>query len=194
MKTLKTLSVVSIFILILCVTQTTSAQVRIGGGISIDIGFPEVVVVDNPPRRVPTPAPAPRRRAPERRVYRSLGEVSNQFRGDNIVQQVLDVEVFENRRGVIDVKAYLQGGDVLSFTLENNNFNDVNYHFNTRDFRNRRGVNRNNRILEVRFNNNLLPIRDGHISLQPQGRNGYSAVLNIHNRMGDSFHGNFSTF
>ena len=194
MKTIKTLSIIVALVLTVFCIQNTNAQVRVGGGISIDIGFPEVVIVDRPQRRVPTPAPAPRRipeRRPDRRVHRSLGEISNHFRGGNITQQVVNVQVFENRRGLIDVEAYLRGGDVLTFTSENNNFNDVNYHFN--GYRNRRGS-CNNRILEVRFNNNLLPLRDGHISLQPQGRNGYYAVLNLHNRMGDSFHGNFSTY
>jgi len=192
MKTIKTLSIIGALVLTVFCIQNTNAQVRVGGGISIDIGFPEVVIVDRPQRRVPTPAPAPRRipeRRPDRRVHRSLGEISNHFRGGNITQQVVNVQVFENRRGLIDVEAYLRGGDVLTFTLENNNFNDVNYHFKGYQ---RRGC--NNRILEVRFNDRILPLNNGHISLQPQGRNGYYVVLNLHNRMGDSFHGNFSTY
>lgn len=190
MKTLKTLSLAGIFTLMLFLTQTTFAQVRIGGGISIDIGFPEVVVVNNPPRRVPVPRPVPRR-IPDRRVYRSLGEVSNHYRGNNIVQQVIDVEVFESRNGIIDVKTYLRGGDVLSFVVENVNYNDFNYNYNRNS---RRGHCNSNTILEVRFNGNLLPLRSGSISLQPQGRTGYNVVLNIHNGHGDSFHGNYSTF
>ncbi len=194
MKTFKTLSVASIFILLLFFAQTTFAQVRVGGGISIDIGFPEVVIVDNPPRRVPAPRPVPRRvpeRRPDRRVFRSLGEVSNHFRGNNIVQQVVDVHVVENRNGIINVETFLRGGDVLSFTLENVNYNDVNYHYNA--YNHGRNCN-GNAILEVRFNGNFLPLRDGSISLQPRGRAGYNVVLNLHNGHGDSFHGNYSTF
>jgi len=160
MKTLKTISLFSSFILLLFLTQTSFAQVRIGGGVSIDIGFPEVVVVNKPQRRVPQP-----KRIPPRQVY-------------------------ENRNGIIDVKTYLQGGDVLSFTLENNNYHDVNYHCNPYNSRNRHS----NNILEVRFNGEVLPLRDGSISFQPKGRSAYNVVLNLHNGHGDSFHGNYSTY
>ena len=194
MKTLKTISLFSSFILLLFLTQTSFAQVRIGGGVSIDIGFPEVVVVNKPQRRVPQPKRIPPRRVPDhrkhRKAYRSLGEVSNHFRGNQIVQQVADVQVYENRNGIIDVKTYLQGGDVLSFTLENNNYHDVNYHCNAYN----RGNRHSNNILEVRFNGEVLPLRDGSISFQPKGRSAYNVVLNLHNGHGDSFHGNYSTY
>ena len=53
MKAIKNLSIVSAVMLMVFFSQTINAQVRVGGGINIDIGFPEVVIVDSPRKRIP---------------------------------------------------------------------------------------------------------------------------------------------
>lgn len=196
MKALKFVTTVLLFTFTLFLGETSEAQIRIGGGVNIDICLPvpEIIITNpRPQRRVERPRRRTRRvirnrdyeRCEEVRFY---GEVVNQYRGRDIIQKVVDIDIIENRNGIVEVAAFLNGGDVLSFTLKTLNFNDYNYHYNF----NRRA--RENRILEIRFNDRLLPVKDGSISLQPKPRGNYEVVLNIHNRGGDNYFGNFSTF
>lgn len=167
----------------------TEAQVRIGGQIDINIGIPEVVVIN---RRAPRPAPAPRKRRPvvirERipapvptpREIVSLGTIMNQNNGPRFDYYVVDTHIKAFRNNELDLTFNLDTGDILTITMLELNPNDYNYHFYKRPNA------YNNTILNIKLNGNPIALNSASVSLQPIGRNGYTAVLNIHSiRHGD---------
>lgn len=189
MKQLKIFTATILFILI---NSNAEAQIRIGGGISIDVNLPEVII-RNPeaPRRIP---PRQRRRVIrthecqrgcECNVRRSFGEITNQFRGRNRTYNVVDININERRNGIIEVTTFLEGGNEMHFVLSNVNPYDYNYSYHCSD--------RNNSIIEMYYNDEELDPENANISLQPKARGNYEVVLNI-NDYDDHYFGRFSTF
>ncbi len=177
-------------------SMTVFSQIRIGGGVSIDINLPipDVVIVDRPTRRVPEPAPRRKPRVEKRRkacnqchrdrTY-SYGEIQNQ--NGPFGRQIFSVvdahlEPLQNRTEVVSYQ--LDSGDVLELFIVTENPNDYNYHVYRDNYRCE-----NNRIIKVLFNGDYLDLEDGNLSLQPRGRNGFHSVINLHSIYEGDFNG-----
>ena len=175
----------------------SNAQVRIGGGVSIDINLPlpEIVVVNRRPapipqprrRRVPQPRPVPAPRPVHTCSHvcvHSLGTINNQNRPDGQYNYaVLNATVSPERQFSDRVFYALDNGETLEFIIQTANPNDFNYHY----YQNRRDCH-NNMILAVLLNGNEIPVRDGHLSLQP-GHHGTHSVINLHTVYDGDFNG-----
>lgn len=199
MKTLQTTTLGILFCFIALFYNNANAQVRIGGNINIGISLPEIIVRNPQPpvRRVPRVIKRKRRRVVKRRVHTchnhcvcnvgSLGSIRNQFHGDIQNFEVIDVAIVNRPDGIIEVTAYLNGGDEMFFAVINEDRNNYNYHYdcNSRNYQ--------NRILEVSYNNRILPLTSGSISIQPKQQGNFAVVINTHGIHGDNFHGSFST-
>lgn len=178
------------------ISSSVFSQVRIGGGISIDINlpFPDVVVVDNPPRRVPEPKP---RRIPKKRRHRcddychhnetfSYGEIQNQNgRFGRQVFSVLGAEIQPLRYNREVVHYELDSGDVLELFIVTENPDNYNYH----KYSDNRRCDDGNRITKVLLNGQRLKLLDGNLSLQPRGSNNFHSVINIHSVYEGDFNG-----
>ena len=191
---LKLLAVILVF-----VSSAISAQVRIGGGVSIDISvppLPEVIIVNPGPetprtdrrnRRVERPVDNRTNRRGDRnsRFNSRFGEIRNQ-NGPNGVQDfpVANAQIQPLRDGLENVVYQLASGDVLELVIATSNPNDYNYHFN-----NQRWQANNNRIVKVLLNNRYLDLRNGSLSLQPAGQRGFHSVINLHSVYEGDFNG-----
>ena len=183
----------------------SNAQVRVGGGVSvnIDLPFPEIVIgnkkrrrpVPAPqpvPRRIPNPqpvprrAPAPRTTGPSHDYYnRSLGTINNQNRPDgNYLLQVVNAYLGAERYNNEHVVYELNNGETLEFIIQTNNPNDFNYHF----YNNHHGQNHNNTIIAILLNGREIPVRDSALSLQPRHQ-GFHSVINLHTVYDGDFNG-----
>ncbi|CAM1344928.1 hypothetical protein [Tenacibaculum amylolyticum] len=187
MKQLKIFIAATLFVLI---NSKAEAQIRIGGGISIDVSLPEVIIRNpEPPRRVPPRRRVIRTHECERNcectTSRSFGEITNQFRGRNRTYDVVDINIDERRDGIIEVTAFLEGGNEMHFVLSNVNPYDYNYSYHCNDH--------SNNIIEMYYNDEELHPENANISLQPKARGNYAVVLNI-NDYDEHFFGRFSTF
>lgn len=171
-----------------------NAQVRIGGGVYIDI--PDIII-GNPkpaPRPVPQPVPQPEpvpvpvpQPRPAPRVY-SFGKIDNLNRPDgNYSFQVVNASIQNRRNHTESVFYELDNGETLELIIATVNPNDYNYNF----YQHGRGHHRNgngNKILAVYLNNTELPLQSGHIAITPNGY-GNQSVINIHSIYEGSFHG-----
>ena len=190
------LSVILIFI-----TTSISAQVRVGGGVSIDVSLdfppiPEVIVVNRKPNS-PRPCPNPRERRvniPEEnrcqgnckdtRVSR-YGEIRNQNGRYGLqVYKIRNAQLLPLRNGLETVIYQLDSGDVLELVIATANSQDYNYHFSKHQ-----QYSNNNKIVKVLLNNNYLDLRDGSLSLQPTGQQGFHSVVNLHSVYEGDFNG-----
>lgn len=176
----------------------SNAQVRVGGGVSIDIDIPDVVIgtrkrnprpvprpVPQPvPQPVPVPVPAPR---PAPRVY-TFGNIDNLNRPDgNHSFQVVNAFIKNGRNQTESVFYELNNGETLELIIGTANPNDYNYNYYQRGHGHHHNAN-NNQILAVYLNNTELPLQSGHIAVTPNGY-GYQSVINIHSFYEGSFHG-----
>ena len=174
----------------------SNAQVRIGGGVSIDINLPlpEIVVVNRRPAPIPTPrripVPQPRPLPVPRPVHtcnhscgHSLGTINNQNRPDgNFVFQVVNASVQPERQHSERVSFNLDNGETLEFIIHTVNPNDYNYHFYTQNNQH------NNSIVAVLLNGKEMPIRDSRLLLQPQQYE-INSVINLHTVYDGDFNG-----
>ncbi len=179
-------------------SATIFSQIRIGGSISIDINLPipDVVIVGKSPKRVPVPqpeqCPIPREKrhrcndnCNHNNVF-SYGEIQNQNGSyGNERYSVLDAHItlLQNREEIITYE--LDSGDVLELFIVTINPNDYNYH----TYSNSYSCNKNNHITKVVLNGKFLDLRNGSLSLQPRGNNGFHSVLNIHSVYEGDFNG-----
>ncbi len=171
-------------------------QVSIGGGISIDINLPipDVVIIDAPQPRNPTPAPRRRPRRIKKRRHEcnscrhnerySYGEIQNQ--NGPLGRQIYTVtgaRLHPLQSGVEVVSYKLNSGDILELFIVTEKPNDYNYHVYGGDC-----MCENNRIEKVLLNGQYLELEDGNLSLQPRGR-GFHSVLNLHSVYEGDFNG-----
>ncbi|MGY3794745.1 hypothetical protein [uncultured Aquimarina sp.] len=165
------------------IANQSFGQVRIGGGVSVDINIdlpiPEVIVVGR------KPSPVIISRAPKP-VYEniSFGEIQNQNGPyGRQIYQVTDAQLESYNGGEERLIYALDSGDILEILLITANPQDYNYHsYNSCE------CSENNRIAEVILNNQPIELRDGSVSLQPR-QNGFHSVINLHSRFEGDFNG-----
>ncbi len=181
------------FLLLLCILslQPILSQVRIGGGVSIDVNIdipiPDVVVIGRTPKP-PVVITEPRRErpvihTPTHENY-GYGEIQNQNGPyGRQIYQVVQASLEPTNKGIERVIYHLDTGDVLELYIATANPNDYNYHiYNHCDCQ------QNNRITEVLLNGQYLPLRDGALSLQPRA-DMFHSVLNLHSVHEGDFNG-----
>ncbi|MBW1297637.1 hypothetical protein [Aquimarina litoralis] len=159
-------------------------QIRIGGGVSIDVSIdlplPEVVIVDQKPN--PEVISQPRRIPVYENV--SFGEIQNQNGPyGRLIYQVSNaqLESYDSREERVIYS--LDSGDILEILLITVNAQDYNYHsYGSCDCLDK------NRIVEVLLNRQPILLRDGSLSLQPSA-NGFHSVINLHSKFEGDFNG-----
>jgi len=190
-------------IVLVFVSFSLSAQVRIGGGVSIDVSLdlppiPEVIVVKRRPNK-PQPIPRDRRvnipvdnrrddnsnRDYNHNRVSKYGEIRNQNGPYGLqIYNIRNAQIQPLRNGLENVIYQLDSGDVLELIIATANPQDYNYHFSKH-----RGNSNNNTIVKVLLNNKYLDLRDGSLSLQPAGHNGFHSVINLHSVYEGDFNG-----
>ncbi|MUU79469.1 hypothetical protein [Winogradskyella endarachnes] len=167
----------------------TDAQVRIGGGVEIDIrvDLPEIIVKPAPRENKPVPKPKRpiiiKERLPKEEPchcnVESYGQIMHQNNG-RVDYSVVDgfINYYENSE--IDLVFNLESGDQMMITVLELNSNDYNFHYNA----NRQS----NAILNVSINGVDVALNSGAVALQPTN-DGYNIVLNLHSAFDGSFHG-----
>ena len=126
------------FFLFLCIaTFSMNAQVTIGGRVDVrlDIPVPEVVIINDIPRRRPVPRDngpvvVIERKTPvsNRPVYDgpSNGTIMNQNNGPRFDYQVVGAKVVKLPNYNIDLVLHLDTGDVMTILMQEENHNDYN--------------------------------------------------------------------
>ncbi|KAA1245985.1 hypothetical protein [Aquimarina sp. RZ0] len=191
MKKTQLLLITSLFLS----TLTSFAQVRIGGGVSIDINIdlplPEVVVVSRRPEPV-IRKPKPNRpiihtcdhRCNHNDVY-SFGEIQNQNGPQGrYVYQVTNAGLGGLNNGAESILYTLDTGETLELIIRTMNPDDYNYHYNN-GYHN----SSNNEIIAILLNGQEIAVKDGSLSLQPKHGRGFHSVLNIHAMYEGDFNG-----
>ena len=189
------LIIITVFVLSLF-TSTLYSQVRVEGGVTIDIDLPipkDIVVVSRVPNEKPIPKSFPKKR--KRHVCNgncnhntsySYGEIQNQNGPvGRQVYAVINAQLNTLRNGVEIVQYEFNTGDILELFITTANTNDYNYHSYPDDCR----CDNNNRIIKVLLNGQYLDLRDGSLSLQPRNNANFHSVVNLHSQYEGDFNG-----
>ena len=168
----------------------SNAQVRIGGGISIDIDLPLPEIVVEKKRPIPAPQRYPKQKRKQRTVNRpvynkhSLGSINNQNRRDGSYNyHVINASIAKADYNTESILYEFDNGETLELIIATTNPHDYNYHFY-----NNRGPHGGNQIQVILLNGYELPAHSASLSLQPK-RIGYHSVLNLHSVNEGNFNG-----
>ena len=198
------MKIIKLLVFVLCLSPLSDiySQVRVGGGVfvdvTIDVPIPDVVVIGKRPK----PRPKPRVvKKPRKSVIHTcnhgcnhnnnnydhydFGEIQNQNGPyGRQIYQVNQAHIEGLNNGLERVVYQLNSGDALELVIATANHNDYNYHSCHHN-----NCHQNNRIIEVLLNNQSLPLRDGSLSLQPKGQNRFHSVINLHSVNEGDFNG-----
>ena len=168
-----------------------NAQIRIGGQIDINIGLPEIVVIN----RAPKPAPTPRKRRPvivreriptepcncEKDI--TMGTIINQNNGVRFDYNITNASLRSFPNDELDLVLNFDTGDVMVVSMIEANPNDCNFHFSPR-------FNRyNNTIYNITLNGKSIALNSGAVSLQYNGYKFFNVVLNLHSKHFGNYNG-----
>ena len=157
------------------------AQVRIGGGIDINIPLPQVDIrIGKPcPRPVPpppAPVPPPKHICTHGCHHNSVGYINQQNYGGHFLHRTVSNSFIEPL-GENDERVVLTftSGEVMEMIIRTYNSHDYNYHFASYPRHS------SNQLLEILLNGRPIQLHTASISLQPQ-----QLVINIHSvQLGD---------
>jgi len=152
----------------------TNAQVRIGGGISIDIDLPLPEIVVEKKRPIPAPQRYPKQKRKQRTVNRRDGSYN---------YHVINASIAKANYNTESILYEFDNGETLELIIATTNPHDYNYHFY-----NNRGPHGGNQIQVILLNGYELPAHSASLSLQPK-RIGYHSVLNLHSVNEGNFNG-----
>ena len=183
--------IIVFFVAFLAFTSAFS-QIRIEGGISvnIDLPIPDIVISTRKPR----PA-APSRRPANVHVCNhncnhSFGQIHNQntSRG-SYIYEVVDARLVPENDIEERLILNLDNGETLEIIIITARTNDVNYSIHNH---NNCHCSEINQITAVLLNNQTIASVNGSLSLQPLNNGLYQAVINIHSLYDGDFNGSIT--